>query len=87
MTTRNEIVQWCNTILQAHQFKDYAPNGLQVQGTPQINKIITAVTASQAAIDFAASQQADMLLVHHGFFGKVNPLPSQVGKANASPPC
>ncbi|QMT32222.1 Nif3-like dinuclear metal center hexameric protein [Alysiella filiformis] len=74
MTTRNEIVQWCNTILQAHQFKDYAPNGLQVQGTPQINKIITAVTASQAAIDFAASQQADMLLVHHGFFWKSEPL-------------
>lgn len=74
MTTRQEILRWCDTTLQTHLFKDYAPNGLQVEGTENINKIVTSVTASRAAIDYAVAQQADMLLVHHGMFWKSEPL-------------
>ncbi|MFT6924765.1 MAG: dinuclear metal center YbgI/SA1388 family protein [Psychromonas sp.] len=56
--------------LEIHQFKDYCPNGLQVEGKPEIKKIITGVTACQALIDVAVLENADAILVHHGFFWK-----------------
>ncbi|MDO4433372.1 MAG: Nif3-like dinuclear metal center hexameric protein [Alysiella sp.] len=73
MTTRQAIINWCNQTLHIDQFKDYAPNGLQIEGRDNIKRIITAVTASQAAINYAIEQQADMILVHHGFFWKSEP--------------
>jgi len=56
--------------LEIHQFKDYCPNGLQIEGREQVKKIITGVTANQALIDAAIEHQADAILVHHGFFWK-----------------
>ncbi|ULJ65182.1 Nif3-like dinuclear metal center hexameric protein [Wielerella bovis] len=70
MIKRQSLLNWCDETLQVFQFKDYAPNGLQVEGRDEIGKIVTSVTASQAAIDFAVAQGADMLLVHHGMFWK-----------------
>ncbi len=66
MALRCEILAWCDETLQVGLFKDYAPNGLQVEGKEEIAKIATSVTASKAAIDFAVEQGADLLLVHHG---------------------
>ena len=60
--------------MQVGLFKDYAPNGLQVEGKEEIAKVATSVTASKAAIDFAAGQGADLLLVHHGMFWKSEPV-------------
>ena len=74
MTTRRDILDWCDHTLQTRLFQDYAPNGLQVEGCDEVAKIITAVTASRAAIDYAAGQGADMLLVHHGMFWKNEPI-------------
>ena len=71
--TRSQILDWCGETLQVSLFKDYAPNGLQVEGRESVGKIVTSVTASKAAIDFAVQQQADMLLVHHGMFWKSEP--------------
>lgn len=59
-----------NQKLNSQAISDYAPNGLQIEGKAEIKKIITGVTASQALIDYAASQQADAILVHHGYFWK-----------------
>lgn len=70
MANRNELLQYCDELLQVGQFQDYCPNGLQVQGRDSISRIITGVTASQALIDAAIAQQADALLVHHGYFWK-----------------
>lgn len=56
--------------LEIHQFRDYCPNGLQVEGRESVQKIITGVTASQALIDVAIEENADAILVHHGFFWK-----------------
>ena len=56
--------------LEIHQFKDYCPNGLQVEGRLEIKKIITGVTACQALIDQAIEEKADAIIVHHGFFWK-----------------
>lgn len=56
--------------LEIHQFKDYCPNGLQIEGKTEVKKIITGVTACQELIDIACAENADAILVHHGFFWK-----------------
>lgn len=67
------LLTYCNDLLQADTFSDYAPNGLQVEGKANIGKLITGVTASQALIDAAIAAGGDALLVHHGFFWKGEP--------------
>ncbi len=64
----SEIVEYCDQYLAVKQFKDYCPNGLQVAGKQQIQKIVTGVTACQALLDKAVAQNADLILVHHGYF-------------------
>lgn len=66
--TLTQLVQYLDYYLGCNQIKDYCPNGLQVEGKPEINKIITGVTASQALIDAAIEHQADAVIVHHGHF-------------------
>ncbi len=68
--TRNELAEYLAEFLQVGKFKDYAPNGLQVEGRAEIKKIVTGVTACQVLIDKAIALNADALLVHHGFFWK-----------------
>ncbi|MEG2268218.1 MAG: Nif3-like dinuclear metal center protein, partial [Acinetobacter sp.] len=46
MALLKEIIQWCDQTLKSHEFKDYAPNGLQIEGKPEVKKILCAVTAS-----------------------------------------
>jgi len=70
MQQLNVIVDYCNDLLRINEFRDYCPNGLQVEGRAQINKIICGVTASQALIDAAIERKADAILVHHGYFWK-----------------
>ena len=64
------LEQLLNEKLHIDTIKDYAPNGLQIEGKAEVKKIITGVTASQALIDYAVSQHADAILVHHGYFWK-----------------
>lgn len=54
--------------LQVHDFRDYCPNGLQVEGRGEIKRIVTGVTASAALIEAAVAAGADALIVHHGYF-------------------
>lgn len=82
MATLNEIIQWCDETLKSPEFKDYAPNGLQIEGKAEVKKILCAVTASQTAIEAAIESGADMLLVHHGYFwkGEAYPITGMRGK-------
>ena len=57
-----------SNLLKPELFDDYCPNGLQVQGRAQVGKLVTGVTACKALIESAVVQQADMILVHHGYF-------------------
>ncbi|MBO2552817.1 Nif3-like dinuclear metal center hexameric protein [Shewanella algae] len=70
---REELRQYLHELLQLDKFRDYAPNGLQVEGKGEIRKIVTGVTACQALIDRTVEAGADALLVHHGFFWKNEP--------------
>jgi len=69
-TPLNSIVEYCNDLLRINEFNDYCPNGLQVEGNNKVNRIICGVTACQDLIEAAIEQQADAILVHHGYFWK-----------------
>ncbi|MCW8891479.1 MAG: Nif3-like dinuclear metal center hexameric protein [Sedimenticola sp.] len=74
MIELNKLEQYCNELLSAAEFEDYCPNGLQVEsGKLAIERIATAVTASQAVVEAAAD--VDLLLVHHGYFWRGESLP------------
>ena len=66
--SRNDLLGAFNALLQPECFKDYGPNGLQVEGRPDIRCLVSGVTASQALIDAAIAQGADAIFVHHGLF-------------------
>ena len=65
---RQTLLVACNTLLQPEKFKDYGPNGLQVEGRERVGKLVSGVTASLALIDAAIAAKADAILVHHGLF-------------------
>ena len=65
---RDELMRYLDELLESARFKDYCPNGLQVEGRPEIRRIVAGVTASQALVDQAVARGADALLVHHGWF-------------------
>ncbi len=68
MAELKEVDLCLQQLLQPQAFKDYGPNGLQVQGTRPVRHIVSGVTASLAFIDAAIAAGADTLLVHHGLF-------------------
>ena len=65
---RQTLLGACDALLQPERFKDYGPNGLQVEGRANVGKLVTGVTASLAMIEAAIEAKADALLVHHGLF-------------------
>jgi len=64
----NELRDYIGSLLEVSRFRDYCPNGVQVEGKAEVRKIATGVTASQRLLDAAADWGADAILVHHGFF-------------------
>ena len=70
MMKNSELERLINEKLNTASFSDYGPNGLQVEGREAVQKIITGVTASQALLDEAVRQEADAVIVHHGYFWK-----------------
>lgn len=66
----SELNQLLLDLLKPHKFRDYCPNGLQVEGSPHVQTLVTGVTASQALIEAAITKKAQAILVHHGYFWK-----------------
>ena len=67
---REDLRVYLDTLLDAARFRDYCPNGLQVEGRESVRNVVCGVTASQALIEVAIERGADALLVHHGWFWK-----------------
>ncbi len=63
-----DLVQFLDRCLEPAAFKDYCPNGLQVEGRAQVTRLVTGVTACQSLLDAAVAWEADAILVHHGYF-------------------
>jgi dinuclear metal center YbgI/SA1388 family protein len=68
MVKINELTHYTQQLLQVERYKDYCPNGLQVEGRSEIKKIVSGVTASMELLKAAQLAGADMVLVHHGYF-------------------
>jgi len=68
MTEIENLLASANNLLQPQRFKDYGPNGLQVEGKSRIECLVSGVTASLALIEAAIESGADAILVHHGLF-------------------
>lgn len=65
---RDDLAKYLAQLLEVPRFRDYCPNGLQVEGKPQIGFLVSGVTASLALIEAALDLGADAILVHHGYF-------------------
>ena len=78
MASRTELLAGLDEWLQPGRFRDYCPNGLQVEGREEVGYLLTGVTASLALIEEARTRGADALVVHHGYFWR-NESPTVVG--------
>ena len=65
---RDELTRYLDELLESARYKDYCPNGLQVEGRGDVQRVLAGVTANQSLVDAAVARGADMLLVHHGWF-------------------
>ena len=65
---RIELESYLNQYLDVALFRDYCPNGLQVEGRAEVSTLVTGVTASLDLLRAAAARSADAVLVHHGYF-------------------
>ena len=70
MTTRQHLLETFDALLQPTRFRDYGPNGLQVEGRAEVHSIVSGVTASLALIEAAVAAGAGAIFVHHGLFWK-----------------
>lgn len=68
MARRDEILEFCDELLDVAAFDDYGPNGLQVPGDPEVAKVVTGVSAHRELIQRAVDAGAQMLIIHHGLF-------------------
>ena len=71
----NTLIDYTGQLLDVSRFRDYCPNGLQVEGRPEVFKIVSGVSASLELLEAAANTGADAILVHHGWFWKSDALP------------
>lgn len=70
MTTLHELVRYADELLAVREYRDYCPNGLQVEGRERIRTLVSGVSASLALVQAARERNADAILVHHGYFWK-----------------
>jgi dinuclear metal center YbgI/SA1388 family protein len=61
-----DVIAHLDATLAIDRFKDYAPNGLQVEGAPEVETVVTGVSASAELISKAIELRADLIVVHHG---------------------
>lgn len=65
-----KLENYTDLLLEAARFRDYCPNGVQVEGRAGVFKLVSGVTASLDLLKAAMAAGADAILVHHGYFWK-----------------
>jgi dinuclear metal center YbgI/SA1388 family protein len=86
MTHIDELIAHLDELLDPGAFRDYGPNGLQVPGRTEIERVVTGVSAHRELIDRALALRADLVLVHHGLFWDFHPIgltPALAGRLRA----
>ena len=72
---RDAIISFCCDYLKVQDFQDYCVNGMQIEGAPEVSRIVAGVSISERLIEEAIKRQAQMIIVHHGFFRDQIPSP------------
>ncbi len=75
MAELTQLIDYLDRYLEVRRFRDHCPNGLQVEGRAQVGSLVTGVTACLELVEAAISEDADAVLVHHGYFWKGEPAP------------
>ena len=73
MANRDEIIGFCDRLLDSAAFEDYGPNGMQVPGKAEVTRVATCVSAHRESIEAAVAIDSDLLLAHHGLFWNFHP--------------
>jgi dinuclear metal center YbgI/SA1388 family protein len=73
MAARDDVISFCDQLLEIDSFGDYGPNGLQVPGSTEVGRVATAVSAHLESIEAAIASDADLLITHHGLFWDFHP--------------
>jgi dinuclear metal center YbgI/SA1388 family protein len=74
MADRDEIIAFCDELLDSGSFEDYGPNGLQIPGARRVEKVVTGVSAHRELLERAVAADAQLVLAHHGVFWESQPL-------------
>jgi dinuclear metal center YbgI/SA1388 family protein len=74
MVQRDEIVAYASEVLEVERFPEFAPQGLQVVGVPEVTTIVCGVSSSRELFERAVALGAQLVLVHHGLFWRNEPL-------------
>jgi dinuclear metal center YbgI/SA1388 family protein len=75
MASRDEIIEFCDRLLEITAFEDYGPNGMQVPGSAEVSKVVSGVSASLELLERSAAAGAQLVIVHHGLFWGGAPAP------------
>jgi len=74
MVKLKELTKYLNGLLQLNQIAgDPSNNGLQIEGTEEVNKILFGVDTSVCLVEKAVEQKADFIFVHHGLSWRSEP--------------
>jgi dinuclear metal center YbgI/SA1388 family protein len=73
MARRDDIVRFCDELLDVASFADYGPNGLQVPGAAEVSRVVTGVSAHRELLERAVDAGAEMVIAHHGLFWEFLP--------------
>ena len=75
MAELKQLTEYLDRYLEVRRFRDYCPNGLQVEGRAEVNSLVTGVSACLDLLEAAIAADADVILVHHGYFWNGEPAP------------
>jgi dinuclear metal center YbgI/SA1388 family protein len=70
---RDEILAYADELLEVGRFRDAQPNGAQVLGTAEVERIACGVSANRELLERARATGAQLVLVHHGIFWRTEP--------------
>ena len=77
MTHLNDVISYLDDLLEAPDFPDFGPNGLQVPGPREVKIVATGVSAHLGLFTKAAESRAQLVIAHHGLFWDFHPRPSR----------
>lgn len=68
MAHLTDVISYLDNLLEAPDFADYGPNGLQVPGAEEVKVVATGVSAHLDLFTQAAAAGAQLVIAHHGLF-------------------